>query len=95
MSMGTLLNLGGFSRNFRHKILRPMFVNFLMAANVFDMSAALFARYFDSFDIETATPMWSWDQGTRRTTRTSPPTSRTGSISAGPSRRPSGRRPAS
>ena len=29
-----------------------MFVNFLMATNVFDMPAALFARYLEFFDIE-------------------------------------------
>ena len=43
-----------------------MFVNFLMATNVFDMPAALFARCLEFFDIETATPMKTWDQGTRR-----------------------------
>ena len=47
-------------------ILKPMFVNFLMATNVFDMPAALFARYLEFFDIETATPMQTWDRGTRR-----------------------------
>ena len=41
-------------------------VNFLMATNVFDMPAALFTRYLEFFDIETATPMQTWDQGTRR-----------------------------
>ena len=66
VSMGTLLNLGRFSGDFRYKILKPMFVNFLMATNVFDMPAALFSRYLEFFDIETATPMQSWDQGTRR-----------------------------
>ena len=66
VSMGTLLNLGGYSGDFRYKILKPMFVNFLMATNVFDMPASLFARYLDFFDIETATPMQTWDQGTRR-----------------------------
>ncbi len=66
VSMGTLLNIGGFSGEFRYKILKPMFVNFLMATNVFDMPAALFARYLEFFDIETATPMNTWDQGTRR-----------------------------
>ncbi len=64
--MGTLLNLGRFSGDFRYKILKPMFVNFLMATNVFDMPAALFSRYLEFFDIESATPMQSWDQGTRR-----------------------------
>ncbi|MDE0302651.1 MAG: FAD-dependent oxidoreductase, partial [Gammaproteobacteria bacterium] len=66
VSMGTVLNLGGLSGDFRHKILKPMFVNFLMATNVFDMPAALFARYLEFFDIETATPMQTWDQGTQR-----------------------------
>ncbi|MCY4085855.1 MAG: FAD-dependent oxidoreductase [Actinomycetia bacterium] len=66
VSMGTLLNLAGFSGEFRYKILKPMFVNFLMATNVFDMPASLFARYLEFFDIETATPMKTWDQGTRR-----------------------------
>ena len=64
-SMGTVLNLIGLSGDFRYKILKPMFVNFLMATNVFDMPASLFARYLEFFDIETATPMQTWDQGTR------------------------------
>ena len=64
--MGTLLNWGAYSGDFRFKILKPMFVNFLMATNVFDMPAALFARYLEFFDIESATPMQTWDQGTRR-----------------------------
>ena len=66
VSMGAVLNLGGFSGDFRYKILKPMFVNFLMATNVFDMPASLFSRYLEFFDIETATPMQTWDQGTRR-----------------------------
>ena len=66
VSMGTLLNLAGFSGDFRYKVLKPMFVNFLMATNVFDMPAALFARYLEFFDIESATPMQTWDQGTRQ-----------------------------
>ena len=66
ISMGTVLNWGGFSGDFRYKILKPMFVNFLMATNVFDMPAALFSRYLEFFDIETATPMNTWDGGTRR-----------------------------
>ena len=66
ISMGTVLNLGGFSGDFRYKILKPMFVNFLMATNVFDMPAALFSRYLEFFDIEAATPMQTWDRGTRR-----------------------------
>ena len=66
ISMGTVLNVGGFSADFRYKVLKPMFVNFLMATNVFDMPAALFSRYLEFFDIERATPMRTWDQGTRR-----------------------------
>ena len=66
ISMGTVLNWGGFSGDFRYKVLKPMFVNFLMATNVFDLPAALFARYLEFFDIESATPMQTWDQGTRR-----------------------------
>ena len=64
--MGTVLNWYGLSGDFRYKVLKPMFVNFLMATNVFDMPAALFARYLEFFNIETATPMQTWDQGTRR-----------------------------
>ena len=65
ISMGTVLNLAGLSGDFRYKILKPMFVNFLMATNVFDMPASLFARYLEFFDIERATPMQTWDQGSR------------------------------
>ena len=66
ISMGTVLKLGGFSDDFRYKILKPMFVNFLMATDVFSLPAALFTRYLEFFDIESATPMQTWDQGTRR-----------------------------
>ncbi len=66
VSMGFVLNLGRFSGDFRYKILKPMFVNFLMATNVFDMPASLFARYLEFFDIESATPMQTWEQGARR-----------------------------
>ena len=66
VSMGTVLNLAGFSADFRYKILKPMFVNFLMATNVFDMPASLFSRYLEFFDIESSTPIQTWDQGTRR-----------------------------
>ena len=66
ISMGTVLNFAGLSGEFRYKVLKPMFVNFLMATNVFDMPAALFARYLEFFDIESATPMQTWDHGTRR-----------------------------
>ena len=64
--MGTVLNLGRFSGDFRYKILKPMFVNFLMATNVFDMPASLFCKYLEFFDIESSTPMQTWDRGTRR-----------------------------
>ncbi len=66
ISMGMVLRLGGFSDDFRYKILKPMFVNFLMATDVLSMPAALFARYLEFFDIESATPMQTWDRGTRR-----------------------------
>ena len=84
VSMGAVLNWGNFSGDFRYKVLKPMFVNFLMATNVFDparddatappasgkkprsMPAALFSHYLEFFDIERATPMKTWDQGTRR-----------------------------
>ena len=66
VSMGMVLNVGRFSGDFRYKILKPMFVNFLLATNVFDMPASLFSRYLEFFDIETATPMQTWDRGTRR-----------------------------
>ena len=66
ISMGTVLKLAGFSDDFRYKILKPMFVNFLMATDVFSLPAALFTRYLEFFDIESATPMQTWDRGTRR-----------------------------
>ena len=66
VSMGFLLDLGRFSGDFRYKILKPMFVNFLMATNVFDMPASMFSRYLEFFDIETATPMRTWNQGSQR-----------------------------
>ena len=66
VSMGTVLNLAGLSGDFRYQVLKPMFVNFLMATNVFDMPASLFCRYLEFFDIESATPMQTWDRGTRR-----------------------------
>ncbi len=66
VSMGAVLNMGGFSGDFRYKILKPMFVNFLMATNVFDMPASMFARYLEFFDIESSTPMRTWDRGSRR-----------------------------
>ena len=66
VSMGAMLRLCGFSDDFKYKVLKPMFINFVLATNIFDMPAALFARYLDFFDVEFATPMQTWDQGTRR-----------------------------
>ena len=66
VSMGTVLNFHGFSGDFRYKVLKPMFVNFVLATNVFDMPASLFSRYLEFFDIESATSMQTWDQGTRQ-----------------------------
>ena len=66
ISMRTVLNVGRFSDDFRYKILKPMFVNFVLATNIFDMPTALFSRYLEFFDIEHATPMQTWDQGTKR-----------------------------
>ena len=65
LSMGAVLNFGRYSGDFRYKVLKPMFVNFLMATNVFDMPASLFARYLEFFDIVNATPMQTWEGGTR------------------------------
>ena len=44
-SISTVLKLIGLSGDYRYKVLKPMFVDFLMATNVFDMPASLFARY--------------------------------------------------
>ena len=66
VSMGTVLDLAELSEAFRFKILKPMFINFVLATNVFDVPASLFARYLEFFDIEASTPMWTWDQGTQR-----------------------------
>ena len=43
LSVGAMLDLGGFSRGFSYKILKPLFVNFRMATNMFDLPAALFS----------------------------------------------------
>ena len=64
--MGMVLNMGRLSGDFRYKILKPMFINFVLATNAFDLPAALLSRHLECFDIETATPMWTWDRGTRR-----------------------------
>lgn len=62
--MSRLLDAYGISADFRNKILKPLFVNLVLASGVFDMPASLFARYLDFFDIEKSTPMVTWDQGT-------------------------------
>jgi predicted NAD/FAD-binding protein len=64
ISMGRLLDALNFSSDFRFKILKPLFVNFVLASGLFDMPASLFSRYLDFFDIEKSTPMVTWDQGT-------------------------------
>ena len=61
----SLLDFCGFSSDFRYKVLKPMFINFVLATQIFDMPAALFTRYLEFFDIEKSTPMKTWDQGTR------------------------------
>jgi Predicted NAD/FAD-binding protein len=66
VSMGQMLDAWGISSPFRVKILKPLFVNFVLATNVFDMPASMFSRYLDFFDIEKATPMVTWAGGTRR-----------------------------
>ena len=61
VTMGQVLNWMRFSGDFRFKVLKPMFVNFLMASNVYDMPAALFSRYLEFFNIEGETNMTTWD----------------------------------
>ena len=68
ITMGRLLDLHGFSSELRFKVLKPLFVNFVLASGLFDMPAALFARYLDFFDIERSTPMVTWDQAPRTST---------------------------
>jgi uncharacterized protein len=65
VSMGRLLDTYGFSSDFRFKILKPLFANFVLATSVFDMPASMFSRYLDFFSIDKATPMVTWDQGTQ------------------------------
>lgn len=55
--MSTVLKAASLSGDFRYMVLKPMFVNFLLASNVFDMPAVFFSRYPDFFDTETATTM--------------------------------------
>jgi predicted NAD/FAD-binding protein len=64
IAMGKLLDYHQFSSDFRFKVLKPLFVNFVLASGLFDMPASLFSRYLDFFDIEASTPMVTWDQGT-------------------------------
>ena len=63
--MGTVLNLTDLSGDFRYKILKPLFVYYLMATKVFEIPPSLLARYLEFFDIENDTPMQSWDQDMR------------------------------
>jgi predicted NAD/FAD-binding protein len=64
LTMGRLLDYHGFSYEFRYKVLKPLFVNFVLASSLFDMPASLFARYLDFFTVDRATPMVTWDGGT-------------------------------
>jgi predicted NAD/FAD-binding protein len=64
ISMGKLLDIHQFSSDFRFKVLKPLFVNFVLASGLFDMPASLFSRYLDFFDIEASTPMVTWNRGT-------------------------------
>ena len=63
--MGRMLDAWNISVDFRYKVLKPLFVNFVLASGLFDMPAALFARYLDFFDIESGTPMVTWNQAPR------------------------------
>ncbi|MEU7103962.1 FAD-dependent oxidoreductase [Streptomyces stramineus] len=65
VSMRQALDRWGISTGFRHAILKPMFVNFVLATDIFSMPAAMFARYLDFFDVEKSTPMTTWQGGTR------------------------------
>ncbi|MGK5627842.1 FAD-dependent oxidoreductase [Streptomyces sp. URMC 123] len=65
VSMRQALDWWGVSTGFRYAILKPMFVNFVLATDVFSMPAAMFARYLDFFDVEKSTPMTTWPGGTR------------------------------
>jgi uncharacterized protein len=65
VSMGQVLDASGVSHAFRNKVLKPLFVNFVLATNVFDMPASMFSRYLEFFDVERATPMVTWNEGTR------------------------------
>lgn len=64
LRMGRFLDWLGLSAAFRFKVLKPMFVNFVLATNIFDMPTSMFCRYLEFFDIEKSSPMVTWDQGT-------------------------------
>ncbi|GAA2511970.1 FAD-dependent oxidoreductase [Streptomyces gobitricini] len=65
VSMRQALDWWGISTGFRYAILKPMFINFVLATDIFSMPAAMFARYLDFFDVERSTPMTTWPGGTR------------------------------
>ncbi|QLE70253.1 hypothetical protein FGW37_00255 [Streptomyces rectiverticillatus] len=65
VTMRRTLDLWGISQEFRYKILKPLFVNFVLASGVFAMPASVFVRYMDFFDVEHSTPMVTWQGGTR------------------------------
>lgn len=58
--MRALLSLRRFSEAFRYRIPKPMSVNFVLATNMFDMPASLFAGNLEFFDNERATPVPRW-----------------------------------
>ena len=70
ISMHRVLDLGRFSDDFRYKVLKPMFINFVLATHIFDMPAALFARYLEFFNIESATPCRLGSKGPDASMRT-------------------------
>ncbi|MBP2400931.1 FAD-dependent oxidoreductase [Streptomyces syringium] len=65
VTMRRALDLWGISQEFRYKVLKPLFVNFVLTSGVFAMPASVFVRYMDFFDIEHSTPMITWQGGTR------------------------------
>ncbi|MCW2542417.1 MAG: Amine oxidase [Frankiales bacterium] len=65
ISMGRMLERYGIGDEFRYKILKPLFVNLVLASNIFDMPASMFSRYLEFFDVEHASPMTTWEGGTR------------------------------
>ncbi|GHF53279.1 amine oxidase [Streptomyces mashuensis] len=65
VTMRRALDLWGVSQEFRHKVLKPLFVNFVLTSGVYAMPASMFVRYMDFFDVEHSTPMVTWRGGTR------------------------------